>query len=356
MASVKLLEPSVARRQGVEMNPAIRIGALVLFVACAGVFGQSTYSNGPLVTHPGAGLNGLDVSALDGTMGLTIYGWGAIGISNVRVIDDFTVPYGQTWTLQTISGFTYQTNSGPPSTITHGDYRIWSASPLAGGTILHDHSASNQMTATNFTNIYRTLITALGDVARPIMQVDMNGNGITLPAGTYWLDYTFNGTGAAGPWVPPITTYPAVHHGNALQFNAALPWVPLIDGTHPQGLPFLLAYTKSFTADITQPNGPGTAVHIDDVGAPNTTVINVATLFQGGFPNGWLFGVDVPFPELANMISFGAPFVVTLGPTGTFSVQLPLTLPGALTVYYVGIELQGSQLIARDDPKSVVLQ
>ena len=144
------------------MKQTISIAALAL-VACGGVFGQQTYSNGPLVTHPGQGLNGLDASALDtGAPLLNIFGWGGSSATNTRVSDDFTVPFGQTWTLQTISGFTYQTNGGPPSTITAGNYRIWNGSPLQGGAIIYDFSGANQMTATNFSNIYRVLITTLG--------------------------------------------------------------------------------------------------------------------------------------------------------------------------------------------------
>lgn len=338
------------------MKIAFTIAALAV-VACVSARAQSTYSNGPLVTHPGQGLNGLDVSALDnGAPALNVFGWGASVATNTRVADDFTVPFGQTWTLQTISSFAYQTLGGPPSTITAGNYRIWNASPLAGGTIIHDFSAANQMTATNFTNIYRALISTLGDVARPIMQVDMMGNGITLTAGTYWLDIQFTGNASfTGPWVPPVTTYPTPTHGNAVQNNAG-PWVQLIDGVHPQAIPFLLTYTKSFTADITQPGGFGTPVVINDVGTPGMTVLNAATLFQGAYPQGWLFGVDIPFNELSNLIGFGQPFVVTLGGAGTYSVSVPVSFPVQVTAYYVGIEIQGSQLVAVDDAKSLVLQ
>jgi len=57
-------------------------------------------------------------------------------------------------------------------------------------------------------------------------------------AGTYWLDWQTGGSGASGPWAPPISMLGVTTTGNAIQFDGAS-WTALVDvGT--QGLPFVI--------------------------------------------------------------------------------------------------------------------
>ena len=59
------------------------------------------FDNGPIVTHPGGGAGGADVSALQWSLGLTVWGFGPT-VSADRVADDFTVPAGATWVIESV--------------------------------------------------------------------------------------------------------------------------------------------------------------------------------------------------------------------------------------------------------------
>ena len=303
--------------------------AACLFSLVPLAWGQ-IYDNGPFVTHPGAGAAGLDASALQTGLGMAIYGHAVDGSGGFRVADDFTVPCDQTWVLTDVIVYGYQTNSGATPSVTSANYRIWSGPPNGGGTLLHDLSGANQLTAVTFANCYRTLDTFLGSTTRPIMQVVMNGQGIVLPGGSYWIDWQMNGsTTLAGARAVPVTLAGSTTTGNAIQFDGAN-WVSLID-VGPQGLAFKLAApilpASCFELNITQPGGPGTPVTLADSGGiPGHQALNVATLYQGAYPAGWLFGVDIPLVELTGLLLQGVPWVVTLDGSGAFGLTVAVGL------------------------------
>lgn len=321
------------------------------------------YSNGPLVTHPGGGGGGADASALNTIAPnpiQNILGFSASVAAGVRLSDDFTIPCGQTWNVTSFEVFAYQTGSGVVSTLNTANYKIWNGPPNAGGAVIHDFSLSNQMTATSFTNIYRVTSTTLTAVNRPLMRVTMGGNGIVLPAGTYWLDWQIGGTLASGPFAPPITIVGQTVTGNAIQQTvAAGTWAALVD-IGAQGMPFdifgSITPNNCFALNITQNGGPGTPVTLaNTAGTPGNTAFNVVTLYGGSFPTGWFFGVDVPITELGALAGGGPPFVVTLDGAGGYSVTAPVSLPFAITLFYVGLELNGSSLVTPDAPKTVTI-
>jgi hypothetical protein len=352
------------------MMKSIFRAAITLCVVAPLAVGQ-IYSNGPLITHPGAGAGGADASALDNTPApagpaLNVLGFNVNGAAGVRTADEFAVPCGQTWTLTGIDLFAYQTGSTTTSTFTGGNFRIWSAGgPAGGGTILHDFSATNQMTATSWPNIYRTTVTTLTATTRPVMRTTLNGNGIVLGQGTYWLDWALTGSLASGPFGPSISYSPGQNvTGNAVQYLAAAPWVPAVDngplGSF-QGMPFELhgsiALNNCFALNITQPGGPsGNVILANTGGTPGNTALNVITLYGGNFPSGWFFGVDVPINELGTIANSSAPFVVTLDALGGYSLTITgVFLPSPVPVYYVGLELNGASLVVADAAKTVTL-
>jgi hypothetical protein len=198
------------------------------------------YDNGPLVTHPGGGAGGADASYLQTALGMTIYGFGHALSSGYRVADQFTVPAGQTWDLTNITTFAYQTGSGTTSTINSVSIEIRNAAP-PGGTVVWGDTTTNVFSSSSWSNIYRVLDTSPGDTARPIMATVANTPVSNLGAGTYWISWQVGGTGASGPWAPPVSIVGQTATGDALQFDGST-WSPLTD-VGGQGLPFIIEGT-----------------------------------------------------------------------------------------------------------------
>ncbi|MFI5236839.1 MAG: hypothetical protein ACHQLA_02755, partial [Ignavibacteriales bacterium] len=217
--------------------------------------GGVLFDNGPLVNLPGGGFGGADASALQSALAMTIYGFGHQVTANNSMADDFVVP-AEGWTINEMQFFSYQTGSTLTSTITEVRVQIWSGDPTAGGTIVWGDLTTNRMATTAFSNIYRSIDTAPTANNRPIM-VQTCTIGVTLAAGTYWVQWMTNGTLASGPWAPPITIQGQTNTGNGKQ-NLAGVWGNALDTTFPQGLPFIVygsvvpVELTSFTASVTE--------------------------------------------------------------------------------------------------------
>lgn len=256
LCSLALVLASAAHAQNAEVfNPAEPLVSLVSPLNPNGgvnpegvpACGSELYSNGPFITATGTGPGGANLSTLQSTsLGMSTLGAGhqAAAAANNRVADEFVVPAGG-WTLNCAVLYAYQTGSSTTSTITAVNVRIWDGPPGAmGSNIVFGDTTTNRMTSTAWTNAYRVSETAMTDTSRPVMAQTVNLGGLTLAAGTYWLDWQSDGSLASGPWAPPITIVGQAATGNAQQFigtNAT--WGPLLDtgtGTPAQGLPFLL--------------------------------------------------------------------------------------------------------------------
>jgi len=98
---------------------------------------------------------------------------------------------------------------------------------------------TNRLLTTGWTNIYRASDTAPTGTTRPIME-NVAAISTTLPQGTYWLQWSTDGSLSSGPWAPPISILGQTTTGNALQYTSA--WGALTDsGTlTPQGMPFII--------------------------------------------------------------------------------------------------------------------
>jgi hypothetical protein len=212
------------------------------------------FNNGPLVTLPGGGCSGGDASILDGTLGLTVFGFAANKATYFYIADDFT--NSAAWNLDSIKFFTYQT--GATTVTINGVYvRIWNGAPNAGGTVVWGDTTTNRLAAARFTNIYRALNTTPTDCQRRIQEVIANVN-VSLPPGTYWVEWGLTGTAASGPWQPPITISGQASTGNALQRNGTA-WANLLDGTNQQGAPFIVYGTSGPSCPVGAPSNPNPA-------------------------------------------------------------------------------------------------
>lgn len=232
------------------MNPASRIlltrSALLLATSClaSGLQADVIWDNGPLVTHVAGMGNGADRDALyTGSVNL---GFAAQTASSNRVADDFTIGT-TTRDLTTARFFTYQSGSTTTSTITGITLQIWNGTPGSSSVVWGDE-VTNVMSGTGFTGVYRTSPTDSTSTNRPIMYVDVNLTGLSLPAGTYWVDFNFSGTLGSGPWVPSLSSPTGFVTGNALQkLGAAGLYNNVSDnpGPYQVGLPFVIQGTSA---------------------------------------------------------------------------------------------------------------
>jgi len=203
------------------------------------------YDNGPLITHPGAGFGGANVSALQTTLGLLTAGFAHAISSSVRVADDFVVPVGG-WNIQTATFFAYQSGSTTTSTINDVRVQIWNGPPGApGSAVVFGDTITNRLLSSNFTNIFRSVIADLGANNRPIMANTVSINTILAP-GTYWFDWTSGGTLGSGPFAPPVTILGQTSKAgaNALQLQTGV-WGPALDPPFAQDLPFIVDGTPA---------------------------------------------------------------------------------------------------------------
>ena len=155
--------------------------------------------------------------------------------------DDFTIPAGETWQIDEVITFAYQTGSTTTSTINDVRIQIWDGSPMSGGTVVWGDLTTNRLASSTWGNIYRTTGTAPTNTDRPVMLVTSN-IGTTLTEGTYWIQWQLGGTLASGPWCPPVTILGVAVTGDALQFASGA-WAPALNGTSPNGAPFILVGT-----------------------------------------------------------------------------------------------------------------
>jgi hypothetical protein len=152
------------------------------------------YDNGPIVTHPGGGFGGANASALMSAFGGTIFGFGAQQVNGNRMADDFVIPVGQQWKIDSICFFTYQTGSTTVSTITGADMNLWSGA-MPGTTLA---GASSTIKSNQFSGAYRALDTTLTNNQRPVMVVEIDFGGLLLGAGQHWIDWAAAGSPRVG--------------------------------------------------------------------------------------------------------------------------------------------------------------
>ncbi len=239
------------------------------------------YDNGPIFDIAGGGSGGANASTLHD--GLGTYGAGHALSSGFRVADDLVVPTGETWYLDSLVFFGYQTGSGPVSSINHVNVRIWDGPPGAPSNVVFGDDVTDRLITTELAGAYRT-----GDftsttcapatcVDRPIMR-NATLIGTSLLPGTYWIDWQTGGTLTSGPWAPPINLGAGVTiTGNAKQYNpTTMAWADLFDGaltTDGMGFPFL-AVGSIFTGISEAANNVQVSIYPNPVKSSATVNLN----------------------------------------------------------------------------------
>ncbi|NGX84282.1 GEVED domain-containing protein [Aequorivita sp. KMM 9714] len=194
------------------------------------------YYNGPYWNTAGNPNSSLLESV---TLGMNTLGSSAKLTDGTSIADD--VIFAEDVEISSIDVFAYQTGSTAPS-VTAVYVRVWDADPSAGGAnIVWGDLTTNIIDVATYADANRTTETEPNDTSRQIQRVKALTPGLSLSAGTYWIEYTFEGSGSSGPWAPPIVILGEPTTGNALQ-NQSGSWVSILDsGTStPQGFPFVI--------------------------------------------------------------------------------------------------------------------
>ena len=203
---------------------------------------DTLYNQNELITHPGQGFGGADASIVE--LPGTLRGSNALH-NTFRIADDFTVPAGYTWTIDSIYIYAYQNNSGTTSSINFVSMKIWNGIPNQSGSVgVFGDTTTNRMTRTVFTNIYRAKSDSIQSNVRPIMRQTVNINHTSFNPGTYWMDWSINGSITSGPWCPPRSIWGTGNTGNSKQRSSYV-WNDINDSGYLKGQPFVIFGTQT---------------------------------------------------------------------------------------------------------------
>ncbi|MDG4946632.1 T9SS type A sorting domain-containing protein [Weeksellaceae bacterium KMM 9713] len=175
-------------------------------------------------------------------LGMNSIGSEAKAANNTTVADDFVL--NNDADITAIDLFAYQTGSITPS-ITSVFIQIWDGNPSQGASVIWGDLTTNVISGVSYSGANRVVETDMEATNREIQKVTAATPGLSLTAGTYWIEYTFAGVGASGPYVPPVVILGETTTGNAIQRNVVdneIYFVQTLDsgtGT-PQGMPFIL--------------------------------------------------------------------------------------------------------------------
>jgi hypothetical protein len=235
------------------MYPVLRrsIAAAFLAAALPALASAQLFSQNQLVTHPGAGAGGADVSAVQtGTVGLFTAGYYADPSLN-RYAENFTIGAGS-WDITGFRFYAWQVNAPGYN---FASWRIWNARPGdAGAVVIAGDITLNSYLSHASTGIYRAPENNLTNSDRLISSIDADAS-LSLDAGEYWIEWALNGTsnfGGFGIHIPPITELGVASTGDAMSLNVLSgEWTETVDlfaANQPrQGLPFEVLGTQTNT-------------------------------------------------------------------------------------------------------------
>lgn len=233
-------------------------GSLIASAASA----TQLYSNGPIVTNPGAHASGGDISLVQDVTypGATAFGFTA-GLG-YRLTDDFNVPAGHIWTIDSATLFAFQVGSGDAA-FTDVRVIIWQGFPNTFGAVKKfDGDVSNNLVSST-PGAWRTAesfgATTYTNSDRRIQELLVAIPPLELGPGTYWVDWQLKGPAAANQvYTPPVTIlgqpFTAAYGFAAMKcptpltdpenscYNTQGQWILFENGTAPYlvDLPFLI--------------------------------------------------------------------------------------------------------------------
>lgn len=178
-------------------------GSLLANVATA----EQIYSNGPYVTHPGAHVSGADVSL---AQDVTYPGYTALGFAagpGYRVADDFSIPLGHIFIIDSLTLYAYQTGSGDAA-FTDARVSIWFGPPDGtNSTKVFDGTGVNVLVS-SVPDAYRaaqSMPTPFANTERRIKKLTIAVPNLPLTSNQYWVDWQLTGPLAGESFTPPVS-------------------------------------------------------------------------------------------------------------------------------------------------------
>ncbi len=201
-----------------------------------------------------------------------------------RLADDFAI--GQPCILTSVMFYAYQIGAPvTPSPFTGYTLRIWNGRPGdAGASVIFGDTTTNRLASSVDSTFYRIFNSAVpppGTATTTANKIWTNTVTIntTLPAGTYWFDWSSTVTGG-GTHFQPSKTIPGsrgAFSDNARQLTVSTGlWQDVLDSGNPSSAPdyvqdFPFDVTGSVPVTIVSITRVGTDIALQCLGAPNTT-------------------------------------------------------------------------------------
>jgi len=213
--------------------------ATVTWDAVAKTRSGIVFNNAIMVTHPGAGPSGADVSAVN--PGQTIYGSGFTNSKGWKIADDFVLETATE--IQQMEFYGIQQNGTISSFFTAVYVQIYDAAPNEGGNVIYGDQTTNRLVSSSFSGIWRASSMVLP--LAPIMKIIADVN-VTLLAGTYWVVVSATGAPSLNDALAnPVQEVDIPYHGNGL-LDLGSGWEPWKDydggygSNQPLDLPFIV--------------------------------------------------------------------------------------------------------------------
>jgi hypothetical protein len=180
-----------------------------------------------------------------------------------RRADDFTVPPGQAWTIDSFDTFAY-VSTGSPAPFIGATVRVWSGPPGSSKSRIIYGDLTNRLRSSADSLVYRIYDSTGGTAVAPtttrkVYRNNLATAGLVLTAGTYWLDWDAQAAGNAQAWAPTVTV-PGTRGLPGWNARRAFTggWGATVDGglpasgaDVPQDFPFNVNGTVSYPAPET---------------------------------------------------------------------------------------------------------
>lgn len=200
----------------------MRISFIAGVCIAAPLSAATLFNNGTIITNPTGGtgtIAGQPISqpqlVPNSSVPSTIPGISATAALGIKVAEDFSVPAGQTWDVDTLTVYAWQTSSAgasPAPTVTSINVNLWNSAPFDALSPaprpeplpqpVLPTALSLPVVSSQFVAFRQSGTTGTSTASRPIFAytVSLEGlpNGGVFSPGTYWLEWSMLGNVVAG--------------------------------------------------------------------------------------------------------------------------------------------------------------